>query len=304
MRRIGVILAVAFIAAILGASTIGIAAAEDKNESKPFILDSKARDELVAFVNEAKSFVSQAGEEKALKAFNDPKGAFVRGGHYIIAYDFNGTCLAHPYEPQMVGENVLNVTDTNGVALKKNMRDLARKGSGFTYYIWPNPAHSNADELKLTYVVKVDEKLWFGAGTYLNGTAPAFGNKSRENLITFVKGARDFEMIQGKDKALRAFNDPKGEFAKGELYIIAYDFNGTRLAHPYMPEGIGKNALNATDANGVADVMNMLDVAKRGSGFTYYIWPNPAHSNAEEIKLTYVLKIDDGLWLGSGIYAN
>jgi signal transduction histidine kinase len=57
----------------------------------------------------------------------------------------------------MIGENVLNITDINGVALKRNMREVAKRGSGFSYYNWPNPAHSNAEELKLTYILKVDE---------------------------------------------------------------------------------------------------------------------------------------------------
>jgi signal transduction histidine kinase len=79
---------------------------------------------------------------------------------------------------------------------------------------------------------------------------------------------------------------------RGELYISAQDFNGTLLVHSYRHDMIGQNTLIVTDSNGVSDFRNMLKIAKRGSGFTYYIWPNPAHSNAEELKLTYVLKAD------------
>jgi hypothetical protein len=73
------------------------------------------------------------------------------------------------------------------------------------------------------------------------GYASANGNDSnsyilkpeaREELINFVNEARNFTLIEGKDKALQVFNDPKGEFSRGDLYIIAYDFNGTRLANP------------------------------------------------------------------------
>jgi Single Cache domain 2 len=126
--------------------------------------------------------------------------------------------LAHPYEPEMIGTNVLNVTDSNGVALKKNMLEAAKRGSGFTYYIWPNAAHSNAEEPKLTYVLKVDEELWLGAGNYLPVQAPIFSNESREDLVAFVNGARNFALNTTQEDALKAFND-KMEHSSKETAI-------------------------------------------------------------------------------------
>jgi hypothetical protein len=91
MRSIEVILAIACIVALLGASSVGSAATTDENKSTAYILKPEAREELIAFVNEAKDFVLAQGKDKALGVFNDPKGKFVRGELYIIAYDFNGT---------------------------------------------------------------------------------------------------------------------------------------------------------------------------------------------------------------------
>jgi polar amino acid transport system substrate-binding protein len=164
MRSIGIVLAVA----LLGAYLVGWAAA-DGNESNAHILSPEAREELIAFVNEARDFVLNEGQDKALGVFNDPKGKFVRGELYIIAYDFNGTRLANPYMPEAIGENSLNTTDINGVACGWSLLDAAKRGSGFVYYIWPNPADANTQELKLTYVLKVNEGLWLGAGVYLPG---------------------------------------------------------------------------------------------------------------------------------------
>jgi hypothetical protein len=164
MRSIGVVLAVA----LLGAYLVGWAAA-DGNESNAHVLSPEAREELIAFVNEARDFVLSEGQDKALGVFNDPKGKFVRGELYIIAFDFNGTRLAQPYEPELLGQNLLDRTDINGVAIGPTLIDTAKRGSGFAYYIWPNPADANAQELKLTYVLKVNEGLWLGAGVYLPG---------------------------------------------------------------------------------------------------------------------------------------
>ncbi len=98
MKSIEGILAVAFVAAILGASSVCLAATTDINESDPYVLEPEAKEELIVFVNEARDFVVEQGKDKALEVFNDPDGEFVRGELYIIAYDFNGTRLAHPYQ--------------------------------------------------------------------------------------------------------------------------------------------------------------------------------------------------------------
>jgi len=206
-------------------------AAADRNESNAYILSPEAREELIAFVNEARDFVLEEGKDNALQVFNDPKGKFVRGELYIIAYDFNGTRLARPFPlGGKMGVNVLNVTDPNSVALNRNMREVAKRGGGFTYYIWPNPVHSNAEELKLTYVLKVDDGLWLGAGVYLPGEAPIFSNESREDLVAFVEKARDFALNHTKDEALKAFNDKNWSFVEEKRYIFATDFSGNTLA--------------------------------------------------------------------------
>lgn len=301
MESTKALFAAALAVAILGSFLVSLAAA-DGNNSSSYILKPEAKEELVAFVNEAKDFVLAEGEDKALQVFNDPKGNFVRGELYIIAYDFNGTCLAHPYDPKMIGKNVLNVTDANGVALKMNMRDVAKKGSGFTYYIWPNPAHSNAEELKLTYVLKVNDGLWIGAGKYLPGQAPIFSNQSRKDLIAFVESVRDFALNNTKEVALKAFNDRNGEFVRGNQYIYAYDFIGNNLALPFEPNLIGTNLSNIQDPNGVYQVQELTDVAKRGEGFGYHVYKDPADNMTLKLKLDYVMKVNDDWFLGSGIY--
>jgi polar amino acid transport system substrate-binding protein len=302
-RCIEVILAAACVVALLGASFLGWAATTDENKSNAYTLKPEAREDLIAFVNEAKDFVLEQGKDKALRVFNDPKGKFVRGELYIIAYDFNGTRLAHPYMPETIGENALNVTDTNGVATVRNMREVAKRGGGFTYYIWPNPAHSNSKELKLTYVLKVDEGLWLGAGTYLTGEAPIFSNESQEDLVAFVDSARDFALNTTKEVALKTFNDKNGKFVEGNRYIFAYGYDGRNLALPYQPELIGTNRFDTQDPNGVYFVQQAIDTAKIGNGFFYYIYPDSSRNMTQALKLSYVVNVDDTWFLGSGIYA-
>jgi polar amino acid transport system substrate-binding protein len=303
MRNIKIVLVIVSMVALLAASFVGWAATSDGNESSAYILGPESSDDLTAFVNEARDLVIDQGKHKAIEIFNDPNGKFAGGKHYIIAYDFNGTCLAHPYEPAMIGENVLNVTDSNGVAIKRNMREVAKRGSGFVYYVWPNPVHSDAEELKITYVLKVDEEMWLAAGTYLSLQTPIFSNESREDLVAFVESARSFALKTSKEEAVKTFNDINSSYVEGNRYIIAYDFAGNCLVHPIRPELIGKNRIDVRDPNGVEQVRDMVALAQNGQGFTYYLYPDPAENMIQRFKLSFIMKVDDTWWLGAGIYA-
>jgi len=136
------------------------------------------------------------------------------------------------------------------------------------------------------------------------GTVPLLqGNiTSNASLVSFVHGAVAYVQTNGREKALAEFNNPNGSFIKGELYIYAYDFNGTTLALPFNQEKVGINRLNETDSLGGFFIRNLSDVARNGSGYSGYYYPNPVHNDAVEAKLGYVEKVDDGWFLGSGVY--
>jgi len=140
--------------------------------------------------------------------------------------------------------------------------------------------------------------------TMPTGTAPLQqGNiTSNASLVSFVDSAVAYTKTHGREKALAEFNNPNGSFIKGELYIYAYDFNGTTLALPFNQEKVGINRLNETDSQGGFFIRNLSDAARNGSGYSRYYYPNPAQNNTVEAKLGYVEKVDDGWFLGSGIY--
>jgi signal transduction histidine kinase len=129
---------------------------------------STNKTQLVSFVESAVAYVQKNGKDEALKEFSNKIGSFVRGDLYIYAYDFNGTCLAHPFKSDWIGKNKLDITDSNGVPMLKNMISVAKKGKGFSYFIFPNPAHGNKDEFKIAYVMKVDDRWFLGSGIYIS----------------------------------------------------------------------------------------------------------------------------------------
>ncbi len=127
-------------------------------------------------------------------------------------------------------------------------------------------------------------------------------SSNKTQLVSFVESAMAYVQENGKDKALEEFSNKTGSFVRNDLYIYAYGFNGTCLAHPFKPDWIGKNKMDVTDSNGVPSLKNTLNAAKEGKGFAYFIFPNPAHGGRDEFKIAYAMKVDDNWFLGSGIY--
>lgn len=129
-------------------------------------------------------------------------------------------------------------------------------------------------------------------------TGPVMPSVSNETLVSFVDSAVAYAKAKGTQQALSAFTDRNGSFVQGELYIFAYGFNGTTLAHPINPEAIGKPR---EGANAVF-VKEMAESVKNGSGFYRYVYINPRDNNILESKLGYGRQVSDDWWLGSGVY--
>ena len=97
-------------------------------------------------------------------------------------------------------------------------------------------------------------------------------------------------------------NNKNGSFIDGELYIFAYDMNGSVLAWPYRPDQVGVNRSGMVDPNGVRHIGRMIELARDGGGYLYYVTDNPSDNNRSEFKLAYVKPVDSTWFVGSGIY--
>jgi polar amino acid transport system substrate-binding protein len=263
--------------------------------------NERDRERAWAFLNEAVSYANDYGIKRALEEFNNRSGSFVRGDLYIFAYDINGTNIAHPFKPELIGQKGLS--DINGVDVVGREIALARRGGGAMYIVFPNPVHENKDEPKLIYIKDINNSIYVGAGSYLSNISAHFSTEDRESLISYVEEALQFARERGKQSALEVFNDPEGNFTKGGRYIFAYDYEGNTLALPYQPELIGTSRIDALDPNGVDFISQIIDLARIGNGFSYYIYPDPSMNMTARLKLSYVTNVDDTWFLGSGIYA-
>jgi lactate permease len=259
--------------------TAPVLAQDNKNASDAKATAVEVKDykqEVVSLVDRAQAYIKENGKEKALAAFNDPDGPFVKNGLYVFAYDFYGVNKALATNPALVGKDLIDMKDANGKEIIKDMIAVANSGGGWYDYKWEG--HD-----KSSYVVKVDDTLWIGSGTY------------KSEAVSMVEKALAYIEKQGKDRAIAEFNNPKGLFVDRGLYVFAYDFNGVNKALPTHPSLIGKNLIDMKDASGKEIIKAMIAVVKRGGG-----WYNYERDGKQ--KSSYVVKVDDTLWIGCGEY--
>ncbi|MRV71208.1 histidine kinase [Duganella sp. FT92W] len=126
-----------------------------------------------------------------------------------------------------------------------------------------------------------------------------------DEAVAMVKKAGAYLEKNGRDKAVAAFNDPKGEFIKGDLYVFMFgmtgDQQGVALAHGQNPKMVNKNLMEL-NAGGVYPIKEFLKIANSpaGKGWVSYKWPNSISKNMED-KSTYIEKYGDVL-IGVGVY--
>ncbi|MDD1678819.1 MAG: cache domain-containing protein, partial [Methanomicrobiales archaeon] len=268
--------------------------------------DPQVRVDLKSYVEEAISYAREQGRDAAIAEFNDRNGTFVRGNLYIYAFDYNGTTLALPFQPRLIGTDLSGLQDPFGVNYTKVEIYLAQQGGGFIFYHYPNPARNMTLEPKMSYVAPVDETWWLGVGIYLYDVPRTI---SFADLAIFVENASVYAAAVGEKAALAEFQQKDGPFSQENLYIYAYDHNGTLLAHPYQADLVGTNRLNWTDVRGLPMIRVGAYVASHGGGFISYLYPAPQGGVIDEKaldtyqpKIGYVFPVNERWWVGSGIY--
>lgn len=124
------------------------------------------REEAAAMVIAAVDHVKKVGPEKAFKDFTaDP--AWKSKDLYVMAYDNKGTVVGHGANEKLVGRNLIELKDPNGVRVVAELTKAATtKGEGWVDYTWPHPQTKKLED-KSTYVRKLQNfDGWVGVGIY------------------------------------------------------------------------------------------------------------------------------------------
>ncbi len=87
-----------------------------------------SKNDVISFVEKAVEYANTFGKEKALVEFMNTNGEFVQGELYIFADSFEGIALAHGGNPELVGQDIREITDKRGKKIMPEMITLAKQG--------------------------------------------------------------------------------------------------------------------------------------------------------------------------------
>lgn len=124
----------------------------------------KAED-AVAIVDKGLAYLKKNGREALVKEVNNRNPIFIKGNVYLALRALDGTTLAHPINPRVIGKNMIILPDADGKYYRKEIVEIAKtKGKGWVDYRYDNP-DSKELENKATYFVRSGDVI-LEAGIY------------------------------------------------------------------------------------------------------------------------------------------
>jgi cytochrome c len=124
------------------------------------------KEEAIAMVKRVQVKFVKDGADATLKAVSDQSiKEFHDRDLYPFIYDLNGVNVAHGARPALIGKNLIDLKDQDGVYLIREMVKIANgSGNGWVDYKWPNPL-TNKIEDKTSYIEKMGN-YFVGVGAY------------------------------------------------------------------------------------------------------------------------------------------
>jgi cytochrome c len=131
----------------------------------PFAFAQDKPADAIAMVDKGLAYLKKNGKEALIKEINAKNPDYVKGELYLYVRGVDGTVLAHPVNPKLVGKNMITLPDAEGKYFRKEIIDRAKaEGKGWVDYSYNNPV-SKVIEKKSTYFVRADDII-LEAGIY------------------------------------------------------------------------------------------------------------------------------------------
>lgn len=137
---------------------------------------------------------------------------------------------------------------------------------------------------------------------------PSHTESQQAAAKVFLEEAIRYVHQHGKEQALKAFNDPHGNFYRPQqgLYIAAFETNkrnsAIALANGQTPSLTGQDLYSLEDKLGHYFVRDIVKTCKRGGGWLSFYWKNPQRNGEVDKKWTYAMPVDDTWCIHAGFY--
>ena len=234
-------------------------------------------------VTSAVGLIERRGEA-AFDVLRDPTGPFIAKDAYVFVTSMEGVELVNAAFPNQEGRKQLDVKDTHGKYLNREMIELVKtSGSGWCDYMWPKPGESVSTQ-KSSYVKRAmlgQQPVMVGCGVYLADApreAPSAAKLTAPQLMALVREAAAVLEERG-EKAYPELRKKDSKWFRDDTYFFVYATDGTRAFHAAEPESEGRYAAESKDIHGRPYGRMFLDTAAgpSGEGWVHYMYPEPGN---------------------------
>ncbi len=134
---------------------------------------------------------------------------------------------------------------------------------------------------------------------------------SREDQIKYgtpleakimVEDAIIYMQVGDLENAFLDFRKKEGRFQFKDLYLFVIDMDGNVLCHGGEEDLIGTNVIDLKDSAGKYFIKDFIKLMEESdNGWKEYYWRN-YETQKVEMKLTYLKKFNDNIFVGCGAY--
>lgn len=119
--------------------------------------------DAIEMVEKGLAYVKKNSIEALIKEVNNKNPEFVKGEMYLVVRSIDGTTLAHPVNPKLIGKNMIVLPDADGKLFRKEIVEGAKsKGKGWVDYRYNNPVTKQLENKSTYYVRSGDYTLEAG----------------------------------------------------------------------------------------------------------------------------------------------
>ena len=177
----------------------------------------------------------------------------------------NAVELVNPAFPNLEGRDLLDLTDTHGKYLNRELLEVVRtRGSGWVDYMWPKPGDSVSTQ-KSAFVSSAklgESRVMVGCGVYLEDApreSRAVPALTAAQLMKLVREAAAVLAEQG-EQAYLALRQKGSKWFRDDSYFFVFTTEGTRAFHAAEPETEGRGDIGLKDILG-RPIVRMIEYA-------------------------------------------